>query len=84
MIFEGFGTTFVYVVVRRVVFDFDVSFIFGVLNVRRCFLGGSLDFVFDARMYVFTFRCSPSIICICILLIYDSYPSTPCARQDSL
>lgn len=39
MIFEGFGTTFVYVVVRRVVFDFGISFIFGVLNVRWCFLG---------------------------------------------
>jgi hypothetical protein len=25
--FEGFGTTFVYVVVRRFVFDFGVSFV---------------------------------------------------------
>jgi len=30
MMFEEFGTTFVYVVVRRFVFDFGVSFVFGV------------------------------------------------------
>jgi len=30
MVFKDFGTTFVYVVVRRFDFDFDVCFVFGV------------------------------------------------------
>jgi len=71
MMFEDFGATFVYVVVRRFVFNCGLALflVFPFIDFRDSPLLGDvsyrfLDFVFDARVYGLSIGGSTFILCM--------------------